>query len=252
MNNYKDADLKLLLIDLEADNTATGGKQEKSVQPERLSEGDNIYCVYWIHKQEHTNFYNEGYIGITCNFKERFKQHKKSKKDYIINRAKNKYGWETLLKDILIDNLTIKEALFIENKLRSKAFIGWNNQIGGNLGVEKEWYKNKENKLKHSTNTSKATKLGIALNDTHEARVERSKKAYQKNKQLFKTIMVGSKNGKAILNETQVYEIRFNLIPKGLSNPEIAKKYNVKPYVIGQIRKKITWKHVVCDSPDYK
>lgn len=41
--NTNNADLKLPLIDLEADNTATGGKQELcSRQPERLSEGGDL------------------------------------------------------------------------------------------------------------------------------------------------------------------------------------------------------------------
>jgi hypothetical protein len=37
------ADLKPLLIDLEANSKATGRKQEKSVQRERLSEGDQMF-----------------------------------------------------------------------------------------------------------------------------------------------------------------------------------------------------------------
>lgn len=40
------ADLKLLLIDLEACYKATGGKQAKAVQPERLSEEDTkVYAI---------------------------------------------------------------------------------------------------------------------------------------------------------------------------------------------------------------
>lgn len=53
MKNYQHADLKLPLIDLEADNNATGRKQDKTVQCERLSEGDNMYCLYWIHLKEY-------------------------------------------------------------------------------------------------------------------------------------------------------------------------------------------------------
>lgn len=53
MKNFLNADLKPLLIDLEVCNNTTGGKQEQcSVQPERLSEGDNMYCVYYIHLPE--------------------------------------------------------------------------------------------------------------------------------------------------------------------------------------------------------
>lgn len=49
MESYQHADLKLSLIDLEADNNATGRKQDKTVQRERLSERDNMYCLYWTH-----------------------------------------------------------------------------------------------------------------------------------------------------------------------------------------------------------
>lgn len=48
--NKNNADVKLSLIDLEASNIVTGGKQfNNNVQPERLSEKDNMYSVYWIH-----------------------------------------------------------------------------------------------------------------------------------------------------------------------------------------------------------
>ena len=252
MNLQNDADLKLLLIDLEAGNTATGGKQENSVQPERLSEGDNVYCVYWIHTKEHNDYYKDGYIGITSNFKERMRGHKRSKKDYIINRAIGKYKWDNLLKTILISNINLDQALLLENRLRPNPFIGWNGQSGGSIGVEKAWYEQNNNKTMHSLNTSIGTKAGIKSKDTHEKRSARAKKAYQQNKQLFQNMMVGSKNGKAKLNEEQVSNIKFNLIPKGMTNSEISKIYNVKPYVISFIKSGKTWKHIVCDSPDYE
>lgn len=61
--NKINADLKFPLIDLEVGNTTTGGKQDNSVQPERLSEENNMYCLYWIHLKEHRNILNECYIG---------------------------------------------------------------------------------------------------------------------------------------------------------------------------------------------
>ena len=146
--NTNNADLKLPLIDLEADNTATGGKQEEySVQPERLSEGDDKYCVYWIHASNHTDKLSQGYIGITCNFKDRMKSHKKNKKKTILTDAIKSYGWNNLNKQILINNLSLKEALSIEEKYRPIQNLGWNLQKGGELGVEKEWYNIEENKI---------------------------------------------------------------------------------------------------------
>jgi uncharacterized protein YjcR len=37
-----------------------------------------------------------------------------------------------------------------------------------------------------------------------------------------------------------------------MKNIDIAKKFNVKPYVISFIKTEKNWKHVVCDSPDHK
>jgi len=254
MKNKPHADLKPSLIDLEADNTATGGKQElfSSVQPERLSEKDDMYVLYWIRKKEHTNLLKQGYIGITINFKERMRSHKKNKRKTALKDAINSYKWENLVKEILLTNLTFQDALFLEEKLRPKINIGWNLKKGGEIGVLKNWYLNEENKIKHSLNTSIKTKENIALKDSKEKRSARAFKALAEHKESYKDCNLGSNNGKAILNENQVSKIKCELIPKGLSNKEIAELYGVKHYVIQFIRTNKNWKHVVCDSPDYK
>ena len=246
------ADLKLPLIDLEAGNTATGGKQEYySVQPERLSEGDDIYCVYWIHTKGCINL-DKGYIGITCNFNERMKSHKKNKKKTKLSDAIKKYKWNNLEKEILFNNLSLQRALCIERIYRYQPNMGWNLQKGGELGVDKSWYEIPENKIKHSKNTSINTKLGILNKDNKENRSERAKLSRLNNKDSYKKVSVGSNNGKALLNEEQVKYIKFELIPSGKSNKEISELYNVNSYVIQFIRTEKTWKHIVCDSPDHE
>lgn len=243
------ADLKPLLIDLEADNNATGGKQElpNSVQPERLSKGGNIYSVYWIHHP--TQFsYKDGYIGITKNFKSRLKEHKLNKRDTHFTRAIKKYGWNNLIKEIIHKELTLEEALKLEFNYRPKQSLGWNSQKGGELGVEGDWYNILENKEKHSLNTSIKTKEGIKLNDSKEKRSKRAKDNWIKNRDSYNR--EGSKNSRAILDEEKVKCIKCNLLKQGIKDYIIAKIYNVKPYVINFIRKEKNWKHVVCDSPD--
>jgi len=250
--NTNNADVKLPLIDLEADNTATGGKQEEySVQPERLSEGDDNYSVYWIHASHHTDKLSQGYIGITCNFKERLKSHKKNKRKTKLTDAIKSYGWNNLQKDILFKNLSLQKALDIEKAYRRFPNIGWNVQTGGELGVDKSWYDISKNKEFHSLNTSKNTKLGILKNDSKENRSNRAKLNRVINKDLYRNVSVGSNNGKALLNEDQVKIIKCKLISEK-TNKEISKLYNVKPYVIQFIRAQKTWKHVVCDSPAHK
>lgn len=253
MNNSS-ADLKPSLIDLEVGNTTTGDKQEfDSVQSERLSERGNMYCVYWIHLDTHKNMYEEGYIGITSNFKKRMQSHsEKLEKDNVFKKAIKLYKWNNLIKDIIHNNITLKEALNLELKYRPLQNIGWNSQIGGKIGVEKEWYLIETNKLKHSLKTSIATKKAIALKDTKEARSLRAKICNAKYKEKYSKSLRGSNNPKAKLDETQVFKIKFELIPNNYTNEQISLLYDVQPYVIEFIRKNKTWKHVVCDSPDYK
>lgn len=251
------ADLKLPLIDLEADNTATGGKQEQcSVQPERLSEGDNMYCIYWIHLPEYTfdkgDELTHGYIGLTCNYKERMKSHKKKKSKTHLTDAIKKYGWDNLNKVIMYENLSFRDALYIEHILRPGSNIGWNIQMGGVIGVEKEWYDIPKNRKRHKINTSLATKIGIAEKDTFEKRSERAKLSRLNNKESYKKVPVGSRNGRALLNEQQVKCIKFELIPEGFKDRVIADMYGVNPPTILQIRHGKTWKHIVCDSPDHE
>jgi len=238
---------------LEAGNTATGGKQgsEDSVQPERLSEkGD--YSVYWIHTNKHKDIYCEGYVGITIDTKSRMRSHKKNKKKSPIVDAIKSYSWENLEIEIIEEELTMERALEIEGNYRPRLNIGWNLQKGGELGVTSDWYNNPVNKEAHSKATSIGTKAGIQEKDSTEERSKRAKNSWLKNADSYKGSCRGSKNGKARLNEEQVFEIRFKLIPEGLSNKEIAKDFNVKPYVIQFIRTGKTWKHVVCDSPAHK
>lgn len=250
MNN--DADLKPPLIDLETDNTATGRKQDNSVQRERLSEGDDKYNVYWIHLENHYNPYTQGYIGITKDIKQRFNEHKKARHKYRISFAIKKYGWENLIKDVLFSKLSKASALEIERSYRPIENIGWNYKVGGDAGIPSDWYLDDNNKKKHSLNTSIATKKAIAEKDSREKRSARAINVWVNKPYVYANISSGSNNPKARLNEQQVYNIRFNLIPMGLSNSEIAAAYNVKNYVISQIKTNKTWKHVVCDSPDYK
>lgn len=247
------ADLKPLLIDLEVDNTTTGGKQDIiSVQPERLSGGDNMYSVYWIHLPIQNDINTQGYVGITSNFKRRMQAHLDNSKQYHFKNAINKYGWKNLIKSILYENIILQEALEIEEKLRPKQNIGWNSQKGGIIGVEKEWYNVPENKEKHRLNTSKATKIGIANKDTKENRSIRAKKSREENIDSYKDSFKGSKNSKAILNENQVICIKCSLIPQGIKDKVIGNLFGVKDYVIAFIRKGKNWKHVVCDSPAHK
>lgn len=242
MNNV---DLKPSLIDLEVGDTTTGGKQDNiSVQPERLSGKDQIYTVYWIRLENHKDIYSEGYVGITINFKERLKSHRKNRKKTKLKDTINKYGWNNLIKEIICENLTKEEALKLEAHYRPNMNVGWNLQKGGEIGVESEWYLDENNRNKHSINTSIGTKLGISLKDSTEKRSIRAKLSRANNLSSYHNINRGENNSRAILKESEVKIIKYELIPSGKSNREIADMYEVKIYVIAQIRNNKNWKYV--------
>lgn len=200
-----------------------------------------MYCVYWIRLESHTDVTSQGYVGITKNLKERLKAHRKNKRKTRFSCAIKSHGFSNLIVEVLHENLSLQEALSIEQHLRPTQAIGWNCQKGGELGVESSWYENENNRSKHSEATSQATKLGIKLKDSKEARSLRAKKCHDEGK--YKGSMTGSKNSRAILNEEQVKVIKYTLLSK-YTNIEIANMYNVKPYVIQFIRKGKNWKHV--------
>lgn len=237
------ADLKPSLIDLEGCDEPTGRKQSKDGQRERLSERD-IYCVYWIRKTDHLDNTTEGYVGITKDLEERLRSHKKNLRRSHFTSAIKKYGWDNLVVEILHNNLFLDQALQIEKELRPQENIGWNSQRGGELGVNPEWYDIPENRKNHSRATSEATRIAIANKDTTEARAGRARQNWIKNRSSYEGRVKGSKNPNATLNEEQVEEIKYRLIPLGLSNFEIAKLFNVNPHVISFIRSGRTWKHV--------
>jgi hypothetical protein len=220
------------------------GASREIVQRERLSEGDYMYCLYWIRLEDHTDIHSQGYVGITHNQEERMRAHSKSKKKNHFFYAKEKYGWDNLTKEVIIDNLPLEDALFLEGLYRPTQNIGWNSQQGGHIGVESSWYSVQENADKHRKATSSATKLGILEKDSKAARSYRAKESWQRTKETRKDTCLGEKNPRAILTESQVREIKYNLIPQGLSNIEISDQFNVKPYVISYIRRNVTWKHV--------
>jgi len=200
--------------------------------------------VYWIREKDHTDIYTEGYVGITKHsLHERIRGHKKNKKVSIV-ASKIRANFDNLVCTVIHEIETLEEALMLEADYRPKGSIGWNLQRGGEMGVESEWYDNPENRSKHSMKTSEATRRGIAAKDTTEARSERAKENHRVHAEKYKAAAMGERNSRAILTESDVVKIKYELIPLGLSNPEIAALFGVKHYVICQIRTGKNWPHV--------
>jgi len=86
--------------------------------------------VYWIHHPEHTNMFTQGYIGVSNNTKVRWNEHSKRPSNLHIQRAIAKYGWDILVKEVVL--VADKDyCLDIETKLRPENQIGWNVVLGG-------------------------------------------------------------------------------------------------------------------------
>jgi len=203
-----------------------------------------MYCVYWISKNKNEDVMTNGYIGITKDLHERIRSHRRNKKVTKLTSFLKSISWEACYVEILDMNLSQKDACDLERYYRPQENIGLNHQRGGELGVNPEWYLISENKQQHSEATSKGTVKGILEKDSIEARRERAIKSRINNADSYKGIAAGSKNPKALLNENQVHIIKYDLIPAGLTNHQIADQFTVHPRVIQFIRIGKNWKHI--------
>jgi len=88
--------------------------------------------MYWIHLEDHTDMFSQGYIGITKDIKKRWSDHAKRTANNHLLHAIKKYGWDSLVKEVV---LVADEAycLMVEAKLRAEDKIGWNIAKGGGM-----------------------------------------------------------------------------------------------------------------------
>lgn len=106
--------------------------------------------VYWIHHPEHTDMFSQGYIGVSKDAIKRCKHHGKQPGNIHLANAIKKYGWDTLIKEVILiaDNAY---CLMIEQKLRSVDALGWNIIKGGGMPPLNRW-----NLGKHLSEETKA------------------------------------------------------------------------------------------------
>jgi predicted GIY-YIG superfamily endonuclease len=93
----------------------------------------NTYSVYWISKELSSDYLSEGYIGISSNINRRFQDHENTKSNSILSKAIQKYGWNSLKKTILVENIDNELACLVEEMLRPNDKIGWNIVKGGGM-----------------------------------------------------------------------------------------------------------------------
>ena len=86
--------------------------------------------LYWIHHQNHTDIFSQGYVGVSNNVQKRWSDHAWKSQNAHLANAINKYGWDNLVKEVMLiadDGY----CLDIEAKLRPTDKLGWNIVKGG-------------------------------------------------------------------------------------------------------------------------
>jgi group I intron endonuclease len=138
----------------------------------------SMYSVYWLSAPHHTDYNTEGYVGISKNVEHRWKCHSKNTNTHL-TRAIQKYGWDNIIKKVLVSGVDEEAALLIEEMLRPTTQIGWNIAIGGGSLVGIQVLPTKE----------QIEKIRIAL--TGKKRTEEHKINYSKSKLAEKNPMFG-------------------------------------------------------------
>lgn len=92
--------------------------------------------LYWIRAPHHSNFLEEGYIGVARNVNRRWKyghlwaQSKKRHENPKLSNAIEKHGWDNLVKEVLV--VAPEDYCYdLEAKIRVEQNIGWNIAAGG-------------------------------------------------------------------------------------------------------------------------
>ena len=94
--------------------------------------------LYWIRLAEHTDIFTQGYVGVSINYKRRFREHKKQVNEGIhvnphLSYAFKKYGEDNLIiEEYFVGSR--EDCYEKEANLRSEINIGWNVAPGGHRG----------------------------------------------------------------------------------------------------------------------
>ena len=152
-----------------------------------MTDKNKKYLVY-----KHTSPSGKSYIGYTCNYAKRNSQHKESwSKCVAFREAIKKYGWENFSHEVIIDGLSIDDALSHEKRLITELNTlspnGYNLTPGG-MSYERTEEVNKKLSVSLRKNTQD-------MERRRQLMISRNKdpKFIEKNKARIKTINIGRK-----------------------------------------------------------
>lgn len=99
-----------------------------------------MHHLYWIHLEEHTDPFTEGYIGVSTQPKVRFRQHTTDTAagagSQVVRRIAQEHGVDVLRHTNLASFTTREEARIEERNYRPKTNIGWNIWVGGGVSPD--------------------------------------------------------------------------------------------------------------------
>jgi group I intron endonuclease len=232
--------------------------------------------VSGIYKIENTDT-GKIYVGSSVNIHRRWNEHKRDLKknehgNKYLQNSWNKYGGGSFKFTVLetvsdTTKLIEREQYFIDTLKSHDKKIGFNifktagsplgrkhsQETKDKIGQSNRGKKYSEQALENFRNAqrlrretyviSDETRKKLSLANTGRKHTEKAKKAISNSK-------IGSKNALSILDETQVREIKLLLKLSNLTLDDIANMYKVCFQDISNIKRKITWKHVIVNEDD--
>lgn len=160
--------------------------------------------VYWLRLPEHTNIFNQGYVGVTTQtVDKRYEQHLSSlllNKNLQLHNALRKYRESVVVETILVGDT--EYVYNVEKNLRPECNIGWNCASGGDTSSIVR------NPIKRSDEYK--NKMRVSQTKKWETRPRSPGSGMNHNSEIWSIADL-------------IYEDRLN----GLSGTDICKKYDI-------------------------
>lgn len=125
------------------------------------------YKVYWIHENNHSDPYTEGYVGVTNDLPRRLSHHRTQGQNPIV---RNKIDKSEV--SVLRDGLDCESALQIEHEYRPNPNIGWNINEGGSMPPSQKGRSYEKQTLVGCERTEKQKQASIEHSKRMKARAE--------------------------------------------------------------------------------